>query len=89
MLKKTTFIALFVTFLLALTACSQSNSTTKRLYDALPVNVDGNPEGDVTLVEFFDYRCKFCKKIQPDIEQIIQADDNVRVVYRDIASLAG
>ncbi|MFV2033624.1 MAG: DsbA family protein [Halocynthiibacter sp.] len=43
----------------------------------------GNPEGDVTIVEFFDYNCPYCKQVAPEIEALIAADSNVRVVYRE------
>lgn len=43
----------------------------------------GNPEGDVTLVEFFDYNCGFCKRMLPHITALMEADDNLRVVFRE------
>ena len=43
----------------------------------------GNPEGDVTVVEFFDYNCPYCRRVKPHIEALLQEDPNVRVVYRE------
>ncbi len=43
----------------------------------------GNPEGDVTLVEFFDYNCGYCRRAMPAIEALVAADPNVRVVLRE------
>lgn len=43
----------------------------------------GNPEGDVTVVEFFDYNCPYCRKAKPEIEALLEADPNVRLVYRE------
>jgi protein-disulfide isomerase len=43
----------------------------------------GNPEGDVTVVEFFDYNCPFCKKIAGDMRALIEQDTGVRLVYRE------
>src|SRR5689334_18578790 len=43
----------------------------------------GNPQGDVTIVEFFDYQCPFCRKLAPDLARLIQEDTNVRLVLRD------
>ncbi|WP_281859499.1 thioredoxin domain-containing protein, partial [Litoreibacter halocynthiae] len=43
----------------------------------------GNPEGDVTVVEFFDYNCPYCRRVKPHMEALLAADDNVRVVYRE------
>lgn len=43
----------------------------------------GNPEGDVTVVEFFDYNCPYCKKAGEIVKELIDQDPNVRVVYRE------
>ncbi|MDG1130233.1 MAG: DsbA family protein [Paracoccaceae bacterium] len=43
----------------------------------------GNPDGDVTVVEFFDYNCPYCKRAMPEVEALIESDPNVRVVYRE------
>lgn len=43
----------------------------------------GNPKGDVTLVEFFDNECPFCKKLSPTLEQLISKDSGVRVVLKE------
>ena len=43
----------------------------------------GNPKGNITLVEFFDYNCPFCKKILPKIQQLISSDPQLRVVFRE------
>ena len=45
--------------------------------------VSGNLEGDVTVVEFFDYRCGYCKRVAGTVAQLQQDDPNVRVVYKD------
>lgn len=49
--------------------------------------VAGNPNGDVTLVEFFDYRCPYCKAIEPSLEALIKEDGNLRVVYKEFPIL--
>src|SRR5215472_13992510 len=43
----------------------------------------GNPRGDLTVVEFFDYQCPFCKKLAPEITQVIREDGNIRLVLKD------
>ncbi len=43
----------------------------------------GNPGGDVTLVEFFDNECPFCKKLSPTLEELISKDSGVRVVLKE------
>ena len=48
---------------------------------ALPVL--GNPKGDVTLTEFFDYNCPYCRQNMRDIQRLIGEDKNLRVVFRE------
>lgn len=43
----------------------------------------GNPKGNVTLVEFFDYQCIHCQKMSPVIDSIVKKDSDVRVVYKE------
>jgi protein-disulfide isomerase len=43
----------------------------------------GNPDGDVTVVEFFDYNCPFCKRAMPEVQGLLADDGNVRLVYRE------
>jgi protein-disulfide isomerase len=49
--------------------------------------VRGNPAGDVTIVEFFDVRCSFCRRLHPELEALIAADRGVRVVMKDLPIL--
>ena len=48
----------------------------------------GNPKGDVTVVEFFDYHCGYCKHLYPAIAQLLKEDKNVRVVFREFPILS-
>lgn len=43
----------------------------------------GNPDGDVSVVEFFDYNCGFCRRALPDVVKLIDNDDKVRVVFKE------
>jgi len=43
----------------------------------------GNPDGDVTVVEFFDYNCPYCKRAMPEVQGLLDEDQNVRLVYRE------
>jgi protein-disulfide isomerase len=43
----------------------------------------GNVDGDVTIVEYFDYQCPYCRKIDPEIRQVVQDDGKVRLVLKD------
>ncbi|HEY9455950.1 MAG TPA: thioredoxin domain-containing protein, partial [Bradyrhizobium sp.] len=43
----------------------------------------GNPDGDVNIVEWFDYNCPYCRKIAPEIQQVVQDDGKVRLVLKE------
>lgn len=47
------------------------------------IPVLGNPQGDITIVEYFDYQCPFCKKISPVLDQVLSEDKKVRLVLKD------
>ena len=47
----------------------------------------GAAKGDVTVVEFFDYACPYCKASNPDIDRLVAEDKGVRVVYRELPIL--
>jgi protein-disulfide isomerase len=49
--------------------------------------VGGNPQGDVTIVEFFDYRCPYCKQVQPALQQLLDQDRKLRFVYKEMPVL--
>ena len=49
--------------------------------------VAGNPKGDVTLVEFFDYRCGFCKRVHETVQTLVKSDGNIRFVYKEFPVL--
>jgi len=47
----------------------------------------GNPDGDVVIVEFFDYNCGFCKRALTDIEETLEKDDNVKIIFQEMPIL--
>lgn len=49
--------------------------------------VGGNPEGDITLVEFMDYRCGYCRKAFEEVEELVNADGNIRFVLKEFPIL--
>jgi protein-disulfide isomerase len=49
--------------------------------------VAGNPHGDVTIVEFFDTRCPYCRKIEPTMADLLARDHGVRLVFKDLPIL--
>ncbi|MDE4134473.1 DsbA family protein [Phaeobacter sp. QD34_3] len=49
--------------------------------------VGGNPEGDITLVEFMDYRCGYCRKAAPEVAELLAEDGNIRWVIKEFPIL--
>jgi len=60
---------------------------SERLFSA-PIDVAiGNPDGDVTLVEFFDYNCGYCKRAHADMQALLADDPNLRIVLKEFPIL--
>ena len=57
------------------------------LYDSTRQMVLGNPKGDVTVVEFFDYNCGYCKRALGDMLALIDKDPKVRIVLKEFPVL--
>ncbi len=49
--------------------------------------IAGNSDGDVTIVEFFDYNCGYCKQVTPSVQTLLETDDNVRYVFKEFPIL--
>ena len=49
--------------------------------------VGGNPDGDITLVEFTDYRCGYCRRAHAEVEQLLSADGNIRFIIKEFPIL--
>ncbi len=49
--------------------------------------VGGNPEGDITVVEFLDYRCGYCRKAWQEVDQLVEGDGNIRFVIKEFPIL--
>ena len=49
--------------------------------------VGGNPNGDITVVEFMDYRCGYCRKAFAEVEELVKADGNIRFVVKEFPIL--
>lgn len=47
----------------------------------------GNPDGDITIVEFFDYNCGYCRKALDEIQTVLKDDDEVKVIFMDMPIL--
>ncbi len=50
--------------------------------------VVGNPKGDLTIVEFFDYRCGPCRRLMPDLTQLVKTDGNIRLIMKEFPILS-
>jgi protein-disulfide isomerase len=61
--------------------------TQQTLLNASHSYVVGNPSGDVTLVEFFDYNCGYCKRALADVQTLMKTDPKLRVVLKDFPVL--
>ena len=59
----------------------------RALADPGPLPVLGNPDGDVTVVEFFDYRCSYCRSVAEPLREVVAEDGNVRLVMKEFPIL--
>lgn len=50
-------------------------------------HISGNPDGDITIVEFSDYRCAYCKRARPEVEALVKSDGNIRLIYKEFPIL--
>jgi protein-disulfide isomerase len=67
------------------TQAIRENAAT--LFDSKREVVLGNAKGDVTLVEFFDYNCTYCRRAHADMLTLIKQDPNLRVVLKEFPIL--
>ncbi len=49
--------------------------------------VGGNPDGDITLVEFMDYRCGYCRRAHPEVAELLKTDGNIRWIVKEFPIL--
>lgn len=61
--------------------------SAERLFNSVNQAVIGNPAGNITLVEFFDYNCGYCKRSLDDIVKLIESNPDLRVVLKDFPVL--
>lgn len=65
-------------------ARSAENEITSKMILADPeAPTAGNPDGDLTIVDFFDYNCPFCKDSAVHLERLVKADGRIKLVYKD------
>jgi protein-disulfide isomerase len=53
------------------------------------IPVAGNPQGDITIVEFSDFQCPYCRKVAPDLRALVQEDGKIKMVFKDWPVLGG
>ena len=66
---------------------SMVRANAKALFDDRYSWVGGNPEGDITLVEFMDYRCTYCRRAHDEVNQLLEADGNIRFIVKEFPIL--
>jgi protein-disulfide isomerase len=66
---------------------SRITELSAKIFDSPRGAVIGNPKGDVTLVEFFDYNCGFCKRALSDLQDLVKSDPKLRVVLKEFPVL--
>ena len=66
----------------------QLKRSQDKLYNDEGSPVAGNPDGDVVMVEFFDYNCGYCKKALKDVQAALENDDNLKVVFKEYPILS-
>ncbi len=81
-------LSLFVLMFLAIGIAKAQSLNMPELYQPAGNAIAGNPNGKITVVEFFDYNCAFCRKIYPQLQQLIAQDHNIRLIYREYAILS-
>ena len=59
----------------------------REIFDDPATPVGGNPRGDVTIVEFFDYRCPYCKQVLPSLQALLKEDQKLRFLYKEMPVL--
>jgi protein-disulfide isomerase len=64
-------------------------SSADQIFRAPADYVAGNPKGDVTMVEFFDYNCGWCKKGFPEVMTLLEKDKNLRFVLKEFPIFGG
>jgi protein-disulfide isomerase len=69
-------------------ALAQSDAGDDVLTEALvlrdpDIPVAGNADGDISIVEYFDFQCPYCRKLEPELRQVVQDDGKVRLVWKD------
>lgn len=78
------FVLIVATLAVVAPAGALDDAEIQRLLFESPESpVLGNPDADVTIVEFFDYRCPYCRRVAPDLAALLDEDAGVRIVFKE------
>jgi protein-disulfide isomerase len=64
------------------------SENAREIYHSPNSSLAGNPEGDITVVEFFDYNCGYCRRGLPEVQKLLKTDKNVRFVFKELPILS-
>lgn len=65
-----------------------AKSHAKELFAEAEPIVAGNPKGDITIVEFFDYRCPYCKQVKQTVSDLLKQDGNIKLILKEFPILS-
>lgn len=69
-------------------ASKRLTSVGGKLTTPFPGAETGNPKGDITVVEFTDYNCGYCRSSVADVQKLVRNDSDVRIIYREVPILS-
>lgn len=64
-------------------SANQDPLSTESILRDSSIPAEGNPKGDITIVEYFDYRCPYCKTVNPVLQKLVHDDGRIRLVFKD------
>jgi protein-disulfide isomerase len=80
-------VALVVSMVVSSSVFAAGNGLNK-LYQPPGNTVAGNPNGHITIIEFFDYNCGYCRIMYPRLNSLIQSNHDIRLIYREYPVLS-
>lgn len=83
MIKRRTLVAAAVACLATPGLLRAKELSPQEIFFDKDIPVLGNPKGDVTIAEFFDYQCGYCKTYHPIVSKVVKDDGHVRLVMKD------
>ena len=83
MMRMARLLVLALVVIAAPVSAEDDQELRRLLFEDPESPVLGNAQGDVTIVEFFDYRCPYCRKVAPDLAALLDRDPGVRLVYKE------